>query len=80
MTQERDETEQTPASAQQPARQPARRKSEKTHINVWIDPEASRMLDEIIEMQYPGAVRVQGAIVGRAIRELYKQLHKEPQS
>jgi hypothetical protein len=76
MTQERDETEQTPASAQQPAR----RKSEKTHINVWIDPEASRMLDEIIEMQYPGAVRVQGAIVGRAIRELYKQLHKEQRS
>ena len=46
-------------------------------INVRVDAEAARMLDEMVSTWYPGKTRVQGAVVGRAIRLLYKQFQKE---
>jgi hypothetical protein len=50
---------------------------EGAHLNVWVDAEADRMLREMLAAWYPGKKRVQGAVVGRAIRLLYKHFQKE---
>jgi hypothetical protein len=50
---------------------------ETMRLNVWVDAEAYRMFEEMLRTWYPGKTRVQGAVVGRAIRLLYKQFQKE---
>ena len=46
-------------------------------INVRVDAEAARMLSEMVATWYPGKTRLQGAVVSRAIRLLYKQFQRE---
>jgi hypothetical protein len=48
-----------------------------TKLNVWIDDEANRMLHEMMAEWYPGFTRVQGAVVTRAIKLLYRQFQRE---
>lgn len=53
---------------------------EGAHMTVRIDADAYRMLQEMLQAWYPGKTRVQGAVIGRAIRLLYKQFQKEQRS
>ena len=46
-------------------------------INVRVSSEEARMLSEMVQTWHPGKTRVQGAVVGRAIRLLYKQFQRE---
>jgi hypothetical protein len=48
-----------------------------TRLNVWIDTDADRMLHEMLDAWYPGYTRVQGAVVTRAIKLLYRQFQRE---
>jgi hypothetical protein len=48
-----------------------------TRLNVWIDTDADRMLHEMMAEWYPGSTRVQGAVVTRAIKLLYRQFQRE---
>ena len=50
---------------------------EGARLNVRIDHDAEQKLGEMLETWYPGRTRVQGAVVSRAIRLLYKQFQKE---
>lgn len=53
---------------------------EGARINVRVDDDAVRMLNEMMAAWYPGRKRVHGAVVGRAIRLLYKQFQREQES
>jgi len=46
-------------------------------LNVRITAAEMRMLEEMMHAWYPDKTRVQGAIVGRAIRLLYRRFQKE---
>src|SRR5258708_3016650 len=46
-------------------------------LNVRITAAEMRMLNEMMQAWYPDKTRVQGAIVGRAIRLLYRRFQKE---
>jgi hypothetical protein len=48
-----------------------------TKITVYIDEDADRMVHEMMEAWYPGMERVQGAVLTRAIRALYKEFQRE---
>jgi hypothetical protein len=48
-----------------------------TRLHVWIDTDADRMLHEMLDAWYPGSTRVQGAVVTRAIKPLYRQFQRE---
>ncbi len=48
-----------------------------TRLDVWIDTDADRMLHEMLDAWYPGYTRVQGDVVTRAIKLLYRQFQRE---
>jgi hypothetical protein len=48
-----------------------------TRSNVWIDTDADRMLHEMMAEWYPGFAGVQGAVVTRAIKLLYRQFRRK---
>ncbi len=51
--------------------------SRSTRIDAYIDADADRMLHEMMAAWYPGKERVQGAVLTRAIRALYKEFQRE---
>jgi hypothetical protein len=48
-----------------------------TKIHAYIDQDADQMLHEMMAAWYPGKERVQGAVITRAIRALYREFQRE---
>lgn len=47
------------------------------HLSARISTEEAEMLAEMLAFWFPGNTRVQGAVIGRAIRLLYEQFKRE---
>jgi hypothetical protein len=48
-----------------------------TRVDARIDEDAYAQLQEMMHAWYPGMERVQGAVLTRAIRALYRQFQRE---
>ncbi len=51
--------------------------SSSTRVDARIDEDAYAQLHEMMRVWYPGMERVQGAVLTRAIRTLYKEFQRE---
>jgi len=49
-------------------------------VSVWIDASADRELEEMSTAWFPGYQRVKGAVLTRAVHQLYKQFQREQRS